>query len=245
MAEPELYLSLLSSRYAERRDNDVGSRILQVDKPFHKNPDLLDVLDALAAICVHKEGDVFFVSLAMDTNAATLYVSTNWTVPATVIDHLHTIRRKLKELKPLQVLDFASSPPPNTESPVPNNSQIRSEVELDIQRIIYKYCYKKVQRRFRKRGPEILAQFDTIVESLQQHNRRCRYQTSRSLIDHIHKSLQDSDQKSPQELRFPILIKMIDTLSRNWKKHLGAVGKDGFGLLTQWDSLTCKRGLVF
>jgi hypothetical protein len=98
MAEPELYLSLLSSRYAERRDNDVGSRILQVDKPFHKDPDLLNVLDGLAAICVRHERDFFFVSLAMDTNAATLYVSTNGTVPSTVTDHLHTIRRKLKEL---------------------------------------------------------------------------------------------------------------------------------------------------
>jgi len=99
---PELYLSLLSGRYgevshlsSENSDNKVGS-CLQVPQ-FRKDPDhLLDVLDALAAICVHNEqGDVFFVSLAMGTDTATLYVSTNGTVPATLASHLHAIRREL------------------------------------------------------------------------------------------------------------------------------------------------------
>jgi hypothetical protein len=242
-AEPELYLSLLSSRYAERRDNDVGSRILQVDEPFHKVPDRL--LDALAAICVHKEqGDIFFVSLAMDSIATTLYVSTNGTVPATVTNHLRIIWRKLKDLK--SVLDSASSPPPNIESPDPNNTQLRSDVELDIQRIIYEYCYKKVQRRFRKRGPDILAKYDTIAESLRSNNTVIAADTkllniTRRLLEDINDFLQD---QIPQELRFTHLIKSIAVLSVNWKKHLGAVEESEVGLLTQWDNLTCKSGLV-
>ena len=76
---PELYLSLLSSRDGdlsqEHRDKAAASR---QSLPNH----LLNVLDALAAICIQNKGDVFFVSLAMTPNSVTLCVSTNGTVPA-------------------------------------------------------------------------------------------------------------------------------------------------------------------
>jgi hypothetical protein len=87
---PELYLSLLSGRHGdvsylstEQRHNDVGSRLF--GRPFPKDPNrLVDLLDALAAVCIRKEkGEVFFVSLAMDPKAVTLYVSSNESVPAT------------------------------------------------------------------------------------------------------------------------------------------------------------------
>jgi hypothetical protein len=123
---PELYLSLLSGRYSdvshistEQRHNNVGSRIS--GHPFPNDPErLMDLLDALAAVCIRREkGEVFFVSLAMDLNAATLYVSSNETVPATVISHLCKIRGQLKELRavvepnPLIPADNERSPDPN------------------------------------------------------------------------------------------------------------------------------------
>lgn len=103
---PELYLSLLSGQHGdvshlstEQRHNDVGSRLS--GHPFPKDSDrLMDLLDAVAAVCIRKEkAEVFFVSLAMDPKAATLYVSSNESVPATVISHLHKIRGQLKELR--------------------------------------------------------------------------------------------------------------------------------------------------
>jgi len=100
---PELYLS----------DKAIASRC-QSDHPLPKYPDhLLDVLDALAAICVRHKGDV---SLTVDPNYTTLHVSTNGTVPATLITHLHKIQGQLKKLNsvaasgPLtlaDIIDFA------------------------------------------------------------------------------------------------------------------------------------------
>ena len=67
----------------------------------------MDLLDALAAICVHKEkGETFFVSLAMDSDSTTLYISSNNMVPATVTNYLIRIRGQLKELH--DILEFPS-----------------------------------------------------------------------------------------------------------------------------------------
>jgi len=58
----------------------------------------MDLLDALAAICVHKEkGETFFVSLAMGLDSTTLYVSSNKMVPATVTNYLCKIRGQLEQ----------------------------------------------------------------------------------------------------------------------------------------------------
>src|SRR6266568_5685732 len=103
---PELYLSLLSGYgdvshiSTEPRHNDIGSRIRVSGHPFGNDPNrFMDLLDALAATCVQKDkGEIFFVSLAMDSDSTTLYVSSNKTVPATVTNYLHRIRGQLKQL---------------------------------------------------------------------------------------------------------------------------------------------------
>src|SRR6202044_3566076 len=142
---PELYLSLLSGWYGdgslistEQRHNDVGSRLSS--HPLPNDPDrLMDLLDALAAICIRKEkAEVFFVSLAMDSNAATLYIASNETVPATVISHLQKIWGKLKELQ--AVVGFDPSISADSElSPNLSNTQSRTDGELDLQKTIYEY----------------------------------------------------------------------------------------------------------
>ena len=153
---PELYLS----------DKAIASRC-QSDHPLPKYPDhLLDVLDALAAICVRHKGDV---SLTVDPNYTTLHVSTNGTVPATLNAHLHKIQGQLKKLNS----DAASGPltlADTIDFPDPNNTQSRMDGELGLQRIIYEYSYQKVQRRFSKRGPGILDQYDDTMASLEANN---------------------------------------------------------------------------
>lgn len=74
---PEFYLSLLSGRRSNVSYVSKEQRVF--GHPFFKDPDqLMDILDALAAVCIRREkGEVFFVSLAMDPEAATLYVSSN------------------------------------------------------------------------------------------------------------------------------------------------------------------------
>jgi hypothetical protein len=121
---PELYLSLLSGYgdvshiSTESRHNDIGSRISSHPSAAEPNR-IMDLLDALAAICVHKEkGETFFVSLAMDSDSTTLYISSNHTVPATVTNYLIRIRGQLKELH--DALEFPSITTSNEISPNPN-----------------------------------------------------------------------------------------------------------------------------
>jgi hypothetical protein len=80
----------------------------------------MDLLDALAAICVHKKkGEIFFVSLAMYPDSTTLYVSSNKTVPATVTNYLRRLRGQLKQLH--DALEFDPSiTTSNKISPNPN-----------------------------------------------------------------------------------------------------------------------------
>src|SRR5260221_2073468 len=100
---PELYLALLSGYSdvahisTESRCNDIGSRIASHPSAAEPNR-IMDLLDALAAICVQEKGETFFVSLAMDSDSTTLYISSNHTVPATVTNYLIRIRGQLKEL---------------------------------------------------------------------------------------------------------------------------------------------------
>jgi len=121
--------------------------------PSSQDPErLLDVLDAIASICV-VDREIYFVSLAMDPNHATLYVSTNGEVPITVIAHLIDIRRRLKELK--AVLEPGPLTNSNTD---PNVTQARtdSELKLQLQQMMHQHSCPKLRRRFQKRGPAIL-----------------------------------------------------------------------------------------
>ena len=241
MSDPELYLSLLSGRH---RDNAVESRIFHENQSFHKDPEHLhDVLDALAAICVSKEqGDIFFVSLAVDSYGTKLYVSTNGTVPSTVIAHLHHIQSKLKHFK--SVLESASSPGSVIDSPDPNIIISQTESRLDIQRTIYEYSYKKVQKRYQKRVPEILKEYEGIMKNLIETG---------TVVDEDVKLLSNTKillrqigslvngKTPPQEPFLTRLIVTIAGLSANWKKHMKPTGEND--LLTQWDALTGEPNL--
>ena len=245
---PQVYLSLLSGRYgdvahlsAEHRDNEVRSRLSASDHPFRKDPDrLLDVLDSLAAICVRNDkGDVFFVSLAMDTNSATLHVSTNGTVPSTLITHLHKIRGQLRHLK--SVVEPGPSTSADIDSPDPNNTQARTDCELKLQQTIYEYSYKKLQRRFTKRGVAILDRYDDIMKGLEAKNRpedTKRLSMTRMLLRDIEGALKNAN---PQERHLTLLIKTIFGMNAAWRKFLKATDAN---VLTRWDDLTRESGLA-
>lgn len=244
---PQLYLSLLSGRYGdvshlseENRDNEVGSRLSDSDHPFRKDPHrLLDVLDALAAICVHNsKGDIFFVSLSMNPNSSSLHVSTNGTVSTALTDHLRKVRSQLKVLK-----DVLKPGPPTSadiESPDPGKSPERADCELMLQKTIYEYSYKKVQQRFTKRGPVILANYDVIVKNLEAKN----LAADTELLDNTHVvlraiggALKDTN---PQERHLSLLIEAIKALSMAWRECLESTEAT---VLTRWDDLTRKSGI--
>ena len=242
---PQLYLSLLSGRYgdvkhlsAEHRYNEIGSRLSASDHPFRKNPDRF--LDALAAICVRNDkGDVFFVSLVMDSNSATMHVSTNGTVPATLITHLHKIRGQLIQLK--SVVESGPSTSDDIDSPDPNNTQARTDCELKLQQTIYEYSYKKLQRRFTKRGVAILDRYDDIMNGLEAKNDpedTERLAIMRRLLHEIENVLKDAN---PQEGRLTLLIKIIAGMSMAWWEFLEATEAN---VLTRWDDLTSESGLA-
>ena len=166
---PELYLSLLSGRHGDVSHLSTEGSRLSGHPGFPKDSDhLMDLLDALAAVCVRKEkGEVFFVSLAMDPKATTLYVSSNESVPATVISHLHKIWGQLKELRKV-VEPSPSIPADNGTFSDPNKtSQSRTDGEFELQETIYEHSYSKLRLRFSKMAPAILAIYEATVKSLQ------------------------------------------------------------------------------
>lgn len=241
---PELYLSLLSSRDGnlskEHRKNAVGSR--RSNHPLSKHPDqLLDVLDALAAICVHNaKGDVFFVSLAIEPNSTTLYVSTDGTVPATLPTHLRKIRDQLKQLK--SVVEPGAPNLADIECPDPNNTQLRKDGELELQRTIYEYSYKNVEQCFNKRGPAILDRYSDIMEGLEANNaaEHTKILTlTRVVLVRVEDILVDEKLTG---LLLTTMIKMIASMNKGWHKRLEDVGDES--VLTRWDDLTRKSGLA-
>ena len=225
-------------------DDDVKQRMHDVMKiPFYENPNrLFHVLDALAAICVHKDkGDVFFVSLAMDSTAAILYVSANGTVPPPVIAHLHAIQKQLKELR--DVLQFTLPPTTDIDSSDPNITESRSAGELILQRTIYRHSYRKLRQRYQKRGSEILAQYDAMTEILRTEYNIDYNNHDFNLLAETKISLQNignflKDERAPPEPSFTNLIKVIACLSDCWKTRLDDMEENG--LLSRWDRLTCK-----
>jgi hypothetical protein len=147
---PEFYLWLLSGRFGsvsgispEQRNNCVESR-LSDPGPFLNDPDrLVNLLDAIAALCVQKpKAEVFFVSLSMDSVGATIYVASNGKVPLSVITHLREIQTHLKKLK--AVLEYNPLISENETSPDPNVTPLRTASELDLQKLVYTYSYRKL-----------------------------------------------------------------------------------------------------
>ena len=147
--------------------------------------------------------------------------------------------KKLKELK-LIVLDSASSPPPDIDSPDPNNTSLaRSIKELEIQKIILYQCsYKKVRQRYQKRGPKILKQYNGIMNHLIETGGVV--QKDIELLTLTHLCLEPIDiilkDETPRDLEVTRLIKSIAALNGAWKKNLD----EEESLLTHWDNLTCK-----
>ena len=148
------------------------------------------------------------------------------------------LEKKLKELK-LIVLDSASSPPPDTDSPDPNNTSLaRSIKELEIQKIIFQYSYKIVRQRYQKRGPKILKQYNEINNHLIETGGVL--QKDIELLTLTHLCLETIDiilkDETPRDLEVTRLIKSIAALNGAWKKNLD----EEESLLTHWDNLTCK-----
>lgn len=245
---PQLYLSLLSGkgRYGdvsreESRDNEVGLRLSESDCSFGKNSRrVLNVLDALAAICVHNDkGDIFFVSLSMNPDSSIMHVSSNGTVPTTLIDHLKKVRGQFKLLKDALILSSPTSA--DIESPDTSKTPKRMEYELMVEKTIYRYSYKKVQRRFAKRGPAILARYNDIVKNLEAINPALDTEllyVTHPLLRRIEVILENT---IPQEQDLIDLIDIIAGLSVVWRDCLESTKET---VLTWWDDLNGKSGLV-
>ena len=246
--QPELYLSLLSGYgdvshiTSEPRYNDIGSRIS--GHPFGDDSNqFMDLLDALAAICVQKDkGQTFFVSLAMDSYSTTLYVSSNKTVPVTVADYLRTIQGQLKRL--YDVLGFDSSITTDNEtSPNPNNTQPRTDGELELQKTIYKHTYLKLRRRFLKRAPAILKEYPFVVASLKTEGITTDDAT---VLDLVQKLLQWMESQLLQETLpggqgLVLIIQGIEAICVD--SRLRGVGD--VNIVTRWDNLIRTSNLAF
>jgi len=198
----------------------------------------MDLLDALAATCVQKEkGETFFVSLAMDSDSTTLYVSSNKTVPATVTNYLRRIRGQLKQLH--DVLEFDSSTTTeNEKSPQP-----RTEGELELQKTIYEHTYLKLRRRFLKRAPAILKEYASVMASLQTEGITTDDATVLDLVQKLlqwmEKRLRQVKLPGGQDLVF--MIKGIEAMSvDNRLKGVGDVN-----IVTRWDNLIRTSGFAF
>jgi len=108
-----------------------------------------------------EKGEVLFVSMAMKTDAVTLFVASNGNIPKTVTSHLTQIRTHLKALKEVVELDQGNPTAEFESSPDPNKTQSRADSELELRKAIYEFSYPKFRRRFLKRAPMILKEYDT------------------------------------------------------------------------------------
>jgi len=157
--------------------------------------------------------------------------------------HLYKIRDQLKKLKlvvepgPLILADI--------ECPDLNNTQLRMDGELELQRAIYEYSFENTQRRFNKRGPTILTRYDDIVASLEADNVAADTKIlalTRVLLRDIEDWLKPD--AKPQQPHLTLLIDTIATMSKGWRTCLEAAGLGDEDVLTRWDDLTRKSGLA-
>ena len=241
---PELYLSLLSGNgdlshiSTESRHNDLGSRIS--NHPSAADPNrIMDLLDALAAICVHRaKGETFFVSLAMDSDSTTLYISSNHTVPATVTNYLFRIRDQLKNLR--DALEFPSITNSNEILPKPNLTLQRTKLELGLQEIIYEHTYLKLRQRFFKRAPAILKEYPAIEKTLTREGitteEAALLQDVQQILQFMKDELQSEKLPTGEKLHF--LITGIAAIAAD-KRLKGAE------IVTRWDNLIRTSTLPF
>ena len=203
----------------------------------------MDLLDAIAAICVRKEkGETFFVSLAMDSNSTTLHVSSNKTVPAVVTNYLYRIRGQLQQLQ--SALEFNPSITNSNEiSPNPNDTQQQTEGELELQRMIYEHTYLKFRRRFLKRAPAILKVYPSIMDSLQHEGITTDEATVLGLIQQLlgwmEKRLQSEKLPAGQDL-----VSMIRGISAMCVDNRLA-GAGDVNIVARWDNLIRTSSFLF
>lgn len=250
MAEsPGLFLSLLSGRHSdvstispEQRNNDIGSRLS--GHPFPNDPDrLMDLLDALAAICVRKGNDeVFCVSLSMQPDVVTLFVSSNNTVPTTVVSHLYKIRGQLKALEAVIEFDPSTAAIASETSPDPNNTPPRADGELALQKIIYQHSYLKLRQHFFKRAPAILNEYEKIFAKMRTNYKIAEQDirwlnATRLMLRKICDLLQN---ENPHDSSLEKLILIIGPFSTGWQGRLEAAGDEA--VLFRWDNMIGKSG---
>ena len=242
---PEFYLWLLSGRFGsvsrispEERNNGVESRLSDPGGPFLNDPDkLVNLLDAIAALCVQKEkAEVFFVSLSMDSTGATIYVASNEAVPLSVVSHLHEIQTQLKKLK--AVLEYEPLTSESETSPDSSVTPLRTASELDLQKLVYTYSYRKLRQRFSKRGPKILNQYDNIIKSLKDISHE-----EADLLDGTHNLLRMlqhllEDEEPPHGPDLIKLVETIDLLNKGWRQKIGDK------VLAKWEATAGKSGLA-
>jgi len=243
---PALYLSLLCGEYSHKTEKLTSDDGIRLPGPFRKNSDQwMSLLDALAAICVRKEkGDVFFVSLTVEHNSVTLYVSSNETVPPTLISHLHKIWAQLKKSQAVTNLDPSIPADSSCSSSSPNNAKSWSDAELEVYETIWQYSYKKLRRRFLKRAPAILAQYHDIKTSLDTSGIEDTMflVATGELLKKIHASLMEDVPPSGPALTYLVnAIEIIEWLSLGKQKVGGGESK----ILSKWDSSIRKSILTF
>ena len=118
--------------------------------------------------------------------------------------------------------------PPDTNSPDPKDSLSQIIKELEIQKIIYTYSYKKVRQCYQKKRAhwQDLSKVQWDHESLVKRpvvEKDLKLQVltlTHGVLEAIDISLRD---KTPRNLGFTELIKSITALSSSWKNNLDAV----------------------
>jgi len=239
---PEFYLWLLSGRPGsvsrisqEERSNGVESRLSDPGGPFLNDPDkLVNLLDAIAALCVQKEkAEVFFVSFSMDSTGATIYVASNEAVSLTVISHLREIQTQLKKLK--AVLEYEPLTSESETSPDSSVTPLRTALELDLQKLVYTYSYRKLRQRF---STKILDQYDNIIKSLKDISHE-----EANLLDGTHNLLRLlqhllEDEEPPHGPDLIKLVETIDLLNKGWRQKIGDK------VLAKWEATAGKSGLA-
>ena len=239
---PELYLSLLSGRsggishiLTEPRHSDIGSCQFPNDSDR-----LMNLLDAFASICVRKEkGEVFFVSLAIESDSVTLYVASNDMVPHSLTTYLYKIWGQLKNLNAVAT-DSGSLRNPNN---IKSDAVVASGLEL--KKTIYEHSYSKLRQRFLKRAPAILEKYPSIETKLRVNGIAPEVI---GLLDDTIPLLhwlghQLENEKPPSGKEFVDFIQTIEALSKDWQHRLNAPA-DG-NILTRWNTLMCKFDLTF
>ncbi|KDQ13775.1 hypothetical protein BOTBODRAFT_55816 [Botryobasidium botryosum FD-172 SS1] len=142
---PGFYLGLLRSL---AHLEDTGSPYRR-----HKNPVLSEhtarivpLLDALAAICSHKEGEVYAVTMSLSSEKVTLFATENKPVSKKVTDYLQSVCDDVVEIN----RKVHGLHPPSNSSPLAPSGR-PTELVQELKEKIYKHCRGRLKKRLAKR----------------------------------------------------------------------------------------------